>query len=132
MSRGEDNVKRWRIWRPRFSVRTLAIFVSLICVYFGCWGITKQYGVPRASRGHIAAEMPDALPFGAGSPAPFIIWKNELDLINEFPRRYYFWLFGVTLKLPFESTWAASPRGTPSHYDMPREREAIRSLTTPP
>ena len=24
-------------FRPRFSVRTLAIFVTLVCAYFGAW-----------------------------------------------------------------------------------------------
>jgi hypothetical protein len=28
--------------RPRFSVRTLAIFVTLVCAYFGVWEATKK------------------------------------------------------------------------------------------
>ena len=40
---GEFSAIRWRIWRPRFSVRTLAIFVTLVCVYLGAWAATKKY-----------------------------------------------------------------------------------------
>src|SRR5688572_21586126 len=32
--------------RPRFTVRTLAIFVTLVCAYFGALEATKRYGVP--------------------------------------------------------------------------------------
>ena len=30
-------------FRPRFSVRTLAIFVTLVCCYFAAWEATKRY-----------------------------------------------------------------------------------------
>src|SRR5687768_8900598 len=32
-----------RRFRPRFSLRTLAIFVALACAYFASWGPTKRY-----------------------------------------------------------------------------------------
>jgi hypothetical protein len=31
--------------RPRFTIRTLAIFVTLVCAYFGAWEATKRYAV---------------------------------------------------------------------------------------
>jgi hypothetical protein len=31
--------------RPRFSLRTLAILVTLVCAYFGAWELTKRYGI---------------------------------------------------------------------------------------
>ncbi len=34
---------------PRFSVRTLAIFVTLACAYFACWGPTKRPAATRQS-----------------------------------------------------------------------------------
>jgi hypothetical protein len=33
--------------RPRFSVQTLLILVTLVGLYFGCWEITKRWGVTR-------------------------------------------------------------------------------------
>jgi hypothetical protein len=32
-------------FRPRFSIRTLALFVTLVCCYVACWGPTKHGGV---------------------------------------------------------------------------------------
>jgi hypothetical protein len=32
-------------WRPRFSVRTLVVVVTLVCCYAACWGPTKRQGV---------------------------------------------------------------------------------------
>ena len=37
----QDNTKRWR---PRFSVRTLVVLVTLVCCYAACWGPTKRQG----------------------------------------------------------------------------------------
>jgi hypothetical protein len=37
-----DKAKRWR---PRFSVRTLVIVVTLVCCYMACWRPTKRRGV---------------------------------------------------------------------------------------
>lgn len=37
-----------KLWRPRFTVRTLAIFVTLVCSYLGTWDVTKEYGVSTA------------------------------------------------------------------------------------
>ena len=34
-------------FRPRFSLRTLAIVVTLVCAYFGAWEATKKYGIRR-------------------------------------------------------------------------------------
>lgn len=37
-----DNTK-W--WRPRFSVRSLVIVITLVCCYAACWGPTKSRGI---------------------------------------------------------------------------------------
>lgn len=42
MSTAPINRKRFR---PRFSIRTLIIVVTLICCYAACWGPTKTRGV---------------------------------------------------------------------------------------
>jgi hypothetical protein len=116
MSRGEEKGKRWRSWRPRFSVRTLAIFVTLVCCYFGAWEVTKRYGLrsrdldtpwftaletdnhgPTAFSGFFCEDR---------SPAPLIVSRVEHDtnfMGFKGCRRYYLWLFGPRIKLPFES-----------------------------
>ena len=109
-------------FRPRFSVRTLAIVVTLVCLYFGAWDLTKRRGIPDQT-----VEMPGyivhqpttgrlihikdsgvAAVVTAGSPAPFAIWTEEL-LVDEktgnikHVRRHYVWLLGPMIKLPVES-----------------------------
>ena len=32
--------------RRRFTIRTLAIVVTLVCTYFGAWEATRRYGNP--------------------------------------------------------------------------------------
>ena len=44
MTTQHDKAKRWQ---PRFSVRTLAIIVTLVCCYFGAWEATNRHGVPK-------------------------------------------------------------------------------------
>jgi hypothetical protein len=85
--------------RLRFSLRTLAILVTLICAYFAAWEATKKYGVAKIR--------------GGSSPMPLMICRNELDLeqtskglILTRPRRYYLWLFGPQYMLPFETQWS--------------------------
>ena len=82
---------------PRFSLRTLAIVVTLVCAYFGAWEATKRYGCPQF--GHI---------FGKNligtSSLPFIIGVDEYDYRFYTKRRLYFvWLFGPTCRLPLDS-----------------------------
>jgi hypothetical protein len=88
--------------RIQFSVRTLAIFVTLICVYFGAWEATKRYGVapPLQNREEYSLTAADDF-----SPIPFIVRGEELDggCILMRKRTYYVWLLGPKLKLPFES-----------------------------
>jgi hypothetical protein len=104
-----------RIWRPRFSVRTLAIFVTLVCVYFAAWGTTKRYASLRV------ATCTDGI-METGSSFPLVIWKNEVEarqLANGFtilrPRRFYLWVFGPEFKLPFELEWVPNILPSPSN-----------------
>ncbi len=92
---------------PRFSVRTLAIVVTLVCVYLGAWEATKRYGLTNERH-----EM-SPLPVREMSPLPLIIIQTGwfegprttlYDPYGEWShrRRFYLWLFGPKIKLPFE------------------------------
>jgi hypothetical protein len=108
-----------KLWRPRFSVRTLAILVTLVCAYFGAWVATSKHatgiGVPGWRPG---AGTPTPKEHGpqysvsarATSPQPLIIRQDDIDYdetTSRFKRtrRYYLWLLGPKIKLPFESPW---------------------------
>jgi hypothetical protein len=115
-------------FRPRFSVRTLAIFVTLVCAYFGAWEATKRYGVFDL----LNPTMPDSgyfemydVPFHARVPVPFLIASDQvkghrsssgtpgtrIELADDFidgsfiKRTYYLWLVGPRIKLPIETDW---------------------------
>ena len=100
---------------PRFSLRTLALLVTLVCAYFGAWEATKKYGK--------APDMPTSGPqifFGFISDdevlMPLVIGRSEdgtivgrdeqgdwtVEITSISCYRYYLWLFGPTIKLPFE------------------------------
>ena len=116
-----DKPKRW--W-PRFSLRTLAIFVTLFGVYLGCWVETTKYGIPAVAD-HIRHHVylgPDGERFDMDgswptygqptSPLPFLVTVStrtwclldangvELEDVNAatagepYGREYYLWFFG--------------------------------------
>ena len=99
-----DNPKRWR---PRFSVRTLVIVVTLVCCYLGAWEATKTWGIPAIP---VSAYQASQLT----SPCPFVIvnpedlFTNIAELLGdsraaaEGDREVYFWFFGYVAKLPYE------------------------------
>jgi len=101
-------------WRPRFSVRTLAVAITLVCCYFGAWDATKRWGIPAGGD-----PTTDAMViFGreptntrridtVTSPLPFVIRCDEYEPPTYCPTRYYVWVFGLMVKLPFETTWFA-------------------------
>jgi hypothetical protein len=116
-------------FRPRFTVRTLTIFVTLICAYFGAWEATKRYGVvktPGVSKSQGSARInipagtmpPKKIIVASSSPAPFVISTSEYvaeyftesridrqySVVNG-PVHYHLWLFGPTYRLPLESSW---------------------------
>ena len=97
-------------FRPRFTVRTLAIFVTLVCAYFGAWEATKRYGIP-------GSKLKSKYVKSGSAPGPCLIVLDVLEpgerdntqwgCVIEFERvrNYHLWLFGRTIKVPFESEW---------------------------
>jgi hypothetical protein len=95
--------KFYNRFRPRFSLQTLAIVVTLVCVYFGLWEVTKRYGVPAVAAPKAAFRS---------SPAPLVVryQQDPDDLFGDKPV-YYVWLFGPIFRLPFQ------PEPTPTPND---------------
>lgn len=102
-------------WRPRFSIRTLVIVVTLVCLYAACWGPTKTRGVGDVEE---RAEQADQIA-NATAVLPLVVVDDEMEMLGvvdrntEFtrftdfgpPREcYYFWFFGYVAKLPYERT----------------------------
>lgn len=89
-------------FRPRFSIRTLTVFVTLVCAYFGAWEATKRYGVPTHRR------LLSGTPIRASSPAAFIIrYEIGVDLLGGPPSRaYHLWIFGYEKRLCESEDWS--------------------------
>ena len=128
MNSQHDKAKRWR---PRFSVRTLAIVVTLVCCYAACWGPTKRQGVedvrqlltsndfysdigdPHLLTSSFHCKFGDPCPVlpllvivdpeGTGGMDVFSIGSyTEIERRKYFKRHYFFWFFGYVAKLPYE------------------------------
>jgi hypothetical protein len=109
MTTPPDKPKRWR---PRFSVRTLVVLVTLVCCYAACWQPTKKTGVNEVVD-HIWAmtysPKPKSMLIGgilfdgesASAIMPFVVQVDQWEL-NIQRRSFYFWFFGYVAKLPFE------------------------------
>lgn len=75
-------------FRPRFSVRTLAIFLTLVCAYFAAWEATR----------HAAGQNADKVLM------PFVIWGEESTTGASGVKKviawhYYLWFFGYEREL---------------------------------
>jgi hypothetical protein len=96
---------------PRFTVRTLAIVVTLVCAYFGAWEATKRHaelisGISYTDGGK------EAEVWFTHAPMPLIVCQDELvppfsmrGGRYDFRKRYYLWLLGLKVRLPIESEW---------------------------
>ena len=113
MTSQHDKAKRWR---PRFSVRTLVIIITLVCCYAACWGPTETRGVDdvinwiyRDIHFNIDDRNPGDPRFlatfnRAWSPAPFLVTiKGPAARGVPIRRYYFFWFFGHVSELPFET-----------------------------
>lgn len=70
---------------PRFSLRTLAIVVTLICTYFGAWEATRKYAVVPL--------LPKPGEYGGpeySSPFPFVI--RETTTAYGINHKYRLWV----------------------------------------
>ena len=75
----------------RFSVRSLVTFVTLVCLYFSAWKMTDKYGVV------CGVDDPPNCCYYESCPMPFVI-RRYVDTGDD---RYYVWIFGAELTLPF-------------------------------
>ena len=114
-------------FRPRFSIRTLVIVVTLICMFAACWGPTKRYGIPAVTKslpivseqtlahhdgitvaviGHVYDEPSVLAPFVVSVRRYMNAYLDEdaVVLVPEEPDGsvFYFWFFGYVAKLPYE------------------------------
>ena len=113
MTTQHDKAKRWR---PRFSIRTLAIFVTLVCCYAACWGPTKRRGRDEVFMLLNDVEQLDNV-FSGGFSYGGAHWDAYavMPLVvegydyNESTRHYYFWFFGFVAKLPYERSAEPTP-----------------------
>ena len=99
-------------FRPRFSIRTLAILLTLVCCYAACWGPTKTRGVADVTA---YIDDPMSLGWNASANTPFVVGIDVLEM-EHTKRRYYFWFFGYVAKLPYEreiEEAARYPEATP-------------------
>jgi hypothetical protein len=123
MTSQHDKPKRWR---PRFSVRTLVIVVTLVCCYSACWGPTKRRGVEDVAsylvsrRANPSRSDPELIEqrersfrkyvvANASPRGPLVIAIDDesaaIGAISpgaRWHRIYYFWFFGYVAKLPYE------------------------------
>jgi hypothetical protein len=94
---------------PRFSLRTLGVFVSLVCVYLGSWQMTTQFGLGRVTSylKHQAIDVESSW-----SPVPFLVVTHVsvpsefISLPTDYPQtrsyrdHYYVWCGGPVFQLP--------------------------------
>src|SRR5688572_20834268 len=96
----------------RFSLRTLAILVTLLCAYLACWVPTKRYAESRTGAGWNEGEEPYwrwRRVHKATAPLPLLVCEDQFGGNGKsgtrvYPTRYYVWLFGPKVML-YESEW---------------------------
>jgi hypothetical protein len=110
-------------WKPRFSLRMLAILVTLTCAYLGAWTSTKRWGVPavvESAEDEARRAGPWALIITeAKSPFPFVVaiaqdrdrWEigpfdHDAPPLDSY-RRHFIWCFGLMHDVPF-AQWELS------------------------
>jgi len=92
--------------RIRFSVSTLVVVITLVCIYLGCWEATKrgceQYRKSADTRRDVSSPTPFIVAYDTrrdvSSPIPFIVAYDDRDSLgsNALYRHYELWFFGRT------------------------------------
>lgn len=116
----------------RFSLRSLLIVVTVLCAYLATW-------MPTATRG-VSAVVNGSQGWHAGSPIPLVVGVDQA-VEQGVTRRYYVWLLGPVIKLPFESQGVPMPTylGSGIQYFAPgpefklsREAAAMKAYKAEP
>jgi len=92
-----NSARKPKRWRPRFSVRTLVILVTLVCCYAACWGPTKTQGIADINSRVDSSLVQPFVPLVLRTESPYLNFRH--GVIWE---HYYFWFFGYIAKLPYE------------------------------
>lgn len=90
-------------WRPRFSLRSLAIAVTFACLYLGSWNATQRFGVAAVISAK-SLQHPRSRAFGGYAPLPFVVGVSK-TVSGRTYRQHCLWLFGLTIPIPLE--WRA-------------------------
>jgi len=101
-----DEETRPKRWRPRFSIRSLVVVVTLAATYFACWDATKRYGVDQvedhcSAIGDTAIIDQAKIVVDGGSPIPLVVQFETFSSRDSYCH-YYFWFFGYVAKLPYD------------------------------
>ncbi len=76
-----------------YSLRSLLILLTFLCIYFGAWEITKRWVVDDLLKDPASH---------CESSIPFVAVIDEIDYRNyRYLRRYHFVCLGLKAKLPF-------------------------------
>src|SRR5688572_25433828 len=115
--------KYWTNRFCRFSLRTLAILITLTCAYFAAWPSTIKHaagiGIPgwkgesTGKQRHYTSSssgLQYSVAISASAPLPLLLRQDDIDYDEitmrfETTRRYHLWLFGPKFKIPIETTW---------------------------
>src|SRR5689334_4890285 len=101
------NEKPKRPWY-QFSLRTLVILMTLVCVYFASWQATTTFGARRVVQVlHDSPLREDEdiryPPWDVTTPMPFVVGTTEWSKYNSsscFVRRHCVWFLGLTIRTP--------------------------------
>ncbi len=93
-----------RRWRPTFSLRSLILLTTLVCLLLAGWHSTVTLGV-KLLGGYLGVEPRGAnivvkAPFVMASPR-FTATSTTTGLRVATTNTFYLWTFGQFIKLPF-------------------------------
>jgi hypothetical protein len=91
----------------RFTVRALAIVVTVVCAYFGAWEATNKYVATQNQPAMRVFRDGRFHALDARAPFPFVVIRDEYRAFDnsQLPTgrsAYYFWFFGYEVPLPYE------------------------------